>query len=224
MTEICSSNSVEEMPFQPPFQHVHVQMELHRLPASTGTFPSHLPTVSASSSSSLTCSPPHYSSFCHCFFSLPCLTSASMLCSPAGPLLPWPLLCAADRTTGGKTLQAEGNDCGLTAKENGRGHQVLQAASFTLRRTLNWIKTGPPRILFPGETPHACWRYYFVKLYHMLNDANRLQLLGVGTRVLKADTALHLSLRCWESPGIATTEKTSPEQSPQNFGSPCSEV
>lgn len=71
MTEICSSNSVEEMPFQPPFQHVHVQMELHRLPASTGTFPSHLPTVSASSSSSLTCSPPHYSSFCHCFFPFP---------------------------------------------------------------------------------------------------------------------------------------------------------
>lgn len=193
------------------------QTELHRLPTSTGTCPSLLPT--------LLLLPWHvtllilHSIF---FFPFPDWPLSPELCSPAEPLLPWSVVCSRWRTMGGKTLQAKRSDCGLTAKENGRHHQVLQADSFTLRRTLDQIKTGPPRILFPGETPHACWRHSFVKLYNILNDANRRQLWGVGTR--KADTTLHLSLRWWESSGMVTTEKTSSEQSLQNCGLPCSLV
>lgn len=168
------------------------------LPASTGSSPSHLPTVSASSSSSLTCYPLHYSSL-SIIFSLLCLPSASMLCSPAEPLLPWSLLCSRRKNSGWENPTS--SDCGLTAKENGRDHQVLQAASFTLKRTLDQIKTGPPRILFPGETTHACWRYCFVNLYNILKDANRHQLWGVGTReadiLLRAESTWRLSICHW---------------------------
>lgn len=218
MTEICSSHRMEEMPFQPPFHHALVQTDRtsqasHKhqdLPFPTSYF----------ASSSLTCNPPHSS----LYFFFPSLTDLCLhaVLSCWAPASMIPAVCSRWRTMGGKTLQAKRSDCGLTAKENGRHHQVLQAASFTLRRTLDQIKTGPPRILFPGETPHACWRHSFVKLYNILNDANRRQLWGVGTR--KADTTLHLSLRWWESSGMVTTEKTSSEQSLQNCGLPCSLV
>lgn len=42
---------------------------------------------------------------------------------------------------GGKTLQVEGSDCGLTAMGTGRSHQVSQAASASLMGILDQIQT-----------------------------------------------------------------------------------
>lgn len=145
------------------------QMELHRLHTSTGTFPAHL--------QSLLLLLWHVTPLIDLhspFFPLACLISASMLCSPAEPLLPCSLLCVAE----GRTSRED-----WLLRKMGEIIRSCKLPLFTLRSALGQIKTGSPGILFPGETPHARWRCCFVKLCNILNDANRHPFWGVGTRL-----------------------------------------
>lgn len=205
MTEICGSHGMEKMPFQPPFHGGHGQTDgTSQASHKHWDFPCP-PTVSASSS--LTCNPSYWSSLSIFSPSLPdlCLHAVFSCWAPASM---FPAVCS----------RRKNKQRGLTAKENGRDHQVLQAASFHSKESFGsnkdrtswdpvsrWDSSRTLKMLFCQAVQYPEW-------------CQQTSVLGSGNQ------ALHLSLRWWESPGMATTEKTSPERSPQSCGSPCSEV
>ena len=117
-----------------------------------------------------------------------CLFAVLSCLAPASPIA---AALSRGRNDGWENATSGGEQLWRTATGTSRSHQVSQAASASLMGTLDQIQTGPPRILFTGETPHACWRCCFVESYSILSDANRHWLQGPGTGVLKADTARH---------------------------------